>query len=222
MTTEVAPSRSVLAWLYHLRSADSLFVTDERQRVVHWSASAERTFGYTAAEVLGRPCYEVVAGLNLSGHPVCRPDCQVAVNARRGRVTACYDVLARRQDGSRVWLNTSILLAPTVPDADTGKGTYLIHLARELDHPPAPSGTHVLAHAAEARADAPATGDERLSRREIEVLRLLADGRTTAEIAAALTVSPFTARNHISSIQRKLGARNRVETVLQAAARGLI
>ena len=99
---------------------------------------------------------------------------------------------------------------------------YLIHLARELDHAPAPPGTHALAHAAEGRADAPAAGDERLSRRELEVLRLLADGRTTAEIAAALTVSPFTARNHISSIQRKLGARNRVETVLLAAARGLI
>jgi PAS domain S-box-containing protein len=222
MTADRRDAADVPDWLTHLRSADSLFVTDERQRVVLWSGSAERTFGYTAAEVLGRPCYEVVAGLNVTGHPVCRQDCQVTTNARRGRVTACYDVLARRRDGSRVWLNNSILLAPATPGAGNGTGTYLIHLARELDHAPAPSGTRALAHAAEARADAPATGDERLSRREIEVLRLLADGRTTAEIAAALTVSPFTARNHISSIQRKLGARNRVETVLRAAARGLI
>lgn len=220
MTADRRDAADVPDWLTRLHSADSLFVTDERQRVVLWSCSAERTFGYTAGEVLGRPCYEVVAGLNVTGHPVCRQDCQVTVNARRGRVTACYDVLARRRDGSRVWLNNSILLAPAAPGA--GKGMYLIHLARELDHAPAPPGTHALAHAAEGRADAPAAGDERLSRRELEVLRLLADGRTTAEIAAALTVSPFTARNHISSIQRKLGARNRVETVLLAAARGLI
>ncbi len=209
-------------WLRSLRSADGLFVTDERQQVVLWSGSAERILGYTADAVLGRPCYEVVAGLNVSGHPVCRANCQAVVNARRGRVTPCYDVLARRGDGGRVWLNSSILLAPAAGDSSTGKGAYLIHLMRELDHAPALPGTGGLAGTPGPRAATPAAGDERLSRREMEVLRLLVEGRTTAEIAAALTVSPFTARNHISSIQRKLGARNRVETVLQAAARGLI
>ena len=54
-----------------------------------------------------------------------------------------------------------------------------------------------------------------LSAREIEVLRLLADGHTDREIAAALTISPRTAETHVAAILRKLDVRNRSE----AAAR---
>jgi DNA-binding NarL/FixJ family response regulator len=54
-----------------------------------------------------------------------------------------------------------------------------------------------------------------LTAREAEVLRLLAEGLTDREIGGALTISPRTVENHVSSVLRKLGARNRAE----AAAR---
>jgi non-specific serine/threonine protein kinase len=50
-----------------------------------------------------------------------------------------------------------------------------------------------------------------LTGRELEVLRLLATGRTNVEIADALFVSPGTVRNHVSNILGKLGARTRTE-----------
>jgi DNA-binding NarL/FixJ family response regulator len=50
-----------------------------------------------------------------------------------------------------------------------------------------------------------------LTPREVEVLRLLADGLTDREIAEALTVSPRTVETHVSSVLHKLGARNRAE-----------
>ena len=50
-----------------------------------------------------------------------------------------------------------------------------------------------------------------LSGRELEVLRLLAEGLTDREIASALVVSPRTVETHVSSILHKLGARNRAE-----------
>lgn len=53
-----------------------------------------------------------------------------------------------------------------------------------------------------------------LSRRELELLRLLATGQTTVEIAETLTISRLTARNHILNLERKLGARSRVEAVV--------
>lgn len=53
--------------------------------------------------------------------------------------------------------------------------------------------------------------DELLSGRESEVLRLLADGLTDREIAAALSISPRTVESHVSSLLRKLGVRNRAE-----------
>lgn len=64
-----------------------------------------------------------------------------------------------------------------------------------------------------ARAPAPASDaiDDVLSSREQEVLRLLADGLTDREIAAALAISPRTVESHVSSVLRKLGVRNRAE-----------
>ncbi|MFC4147567.1 response regulator [Micromonospora mangrovi] len=52
---------------------------------------------------------------------------------------------------------------------------------------------------------------EALSRRETEVVRALARGRTNQEIAAELFISLSTVKSHLSGIQTKLGLRNRVE-----------
>ena len=61
-----------------------------------------------------------------------------------------------------------------------------------------------------------------LTARELEVLRLLAQGRQNKEIAAALTISQRTVKFHVSAIMTKLGADNRTEAVALAAQRGLV
>lgn len=50
-----------------------------------------------------------------------------------------------------------------------------------------------------------------LSEREREILALIAEGHTDAEIAHALTISVYTVQNHVKSILRKLEARNRTQ-----------
>lgn len=62
----------------------------------------------------------------------------------------------------------------------------------------------------------------RLTARELEVLRLLAEGRPNREIAAALVISERTVKFHVSSILRKLHAANRTEAVAVAAQQGLV
>ncbi|HEX4901280.1 MAG TPA: response regulator transcription factor [Acidimicrobiales bacterium] len=61
-----------------------------------------------------------------------------------------------------------------------------------------------------------------LSRRELEVLQLLSEGRSTAEIAEKLILSVNTVRNHITHLMAKLGVRSRLEAVNVAVRRGLI
>ena len=61
-----------------------------------------------------------------------------------------------------------------------------------------------------------------LTAREIEVLRLLADGMTTEQIAGELFVSSNTVRNHVNNIIRKLNVHSRLEAVSQAIRTGLI
>jgi DNA-binding NarL/FixJ family response regulator len=63
---------------------------------------------------------------------------------------------------------------------------------------------------------------EPLTDREMEVLALLAQGKTNKEIAAALVISERTVKFHVGSILGKLGAGNRTEAVTIAAQRGLI
>jgi DNA-binding NarL/FixJ family response regulator len=63
---------------------------------------------------------------------------------------------------------------------------------------------------------------EPLTEREMEVLRLLAQGKSNKEIAAALTVTERTAKFHVAAILGKLGAANRTEAVTLAVQRGLI
>lgn len=58
---------------------------------------------------------------------------------------------------------------------------------------------------------------ERLTRREQEVLALMGDGLSNAEIAASLHLAEGTVKVHITSILRTIGARNRVEAALIAA-----
>jgi DNA-binding NarL/FixJ family response regulator len=60
-----------------------------------------------------------------------------------------------------------------------------------------------------------------LSPRELEVLHLIARGMENAKIAETLTISPRTAKNHVSSILAKLGLPSRVEAAIYAVRRGL-
>jgi DNA-binding NarL/FixJ family response regulator len=56
-----------------------------------------------------------------------------------------------------------------------------------------------------------------LTDREVEVLELVAEGATNAEIAARLGLSVRTVDHHVSAILSKLGARSRREAVVNAA-----
>lgn len=66
------------------------------------------------------------------------------------------------------------------------------------------------------------TAGATLTPREAEVLRLLAEGLANKEIAARLSFSTHTAKFHVESILRKLGAVNRAEAVMEGIRQGLL
>lgn len=61
-----------------------------------------------------------------------------------------------------------------------------------------------------------------LTKREEEVLRLIADGASTPEVGAGLFISTKTVRHHLSSIYEKLDSRDRTQAVLRAVRMGII
>ncbi len=101
-------------------------------------------------------------------------------------------------DAIRLVASGNALLAPSV-------------LARLLDrfaHPAATESTDAVL--------------ERLTEREREILRLVAEGLSNAEIAARLFVGETTVKTHVSNLLRKLGVRDRVQAVITAYDSGLI
>jgi DNA-binding CsgD family transcriptional regulator len=185
-----------------LRTADGLFITDQEQRVRFWSESAEKILGISATDTVGKHCYEVLMGSDFAGQPFCRSACPVSRNARKLRPVRDYELVVDGPDGSRRAINNSIILGPR-PAHD------VVHLFREVKRPRAPR-----AFASRKPKGSNAEPATSLSRREQEVLKLAAAGMRTAQIAEAMGVSRYTARNQLSSVYRKLGVRSRMEAAV--------
>lgn len=93
-----------------------------------------------------------------------------------------------------------------------------VRAAHAGEHPIAPQLVASLV-ARIGRRDAPI---RHLTRREVEVLRYLAEGMTTADLSEQLQLSLNTVRNHIQSAIRRLGAHSKLEAVAIAQREGLI
>ncbi len=122
---------------------------------------------------------------------------RAATQLRAAWLTAAIEVLARR---ARIALPTPAAVAAGAESAET---------AAE-------------AGAAAASSRAPAAPTHTLSAREIEVLRLVAAGRSNGEIGDELFISRKTAGVHVTHILDKLGVSNRVEAAMAAARLGIL
>ncbi|WP_144795900.1 helix-turn-helix transcriptional regulator [Microbacterium paludicola] len=95
---------------------------------------------------------------------------------------------------------------------DRKVSSRLLACAREL-HPLDGSRRAMAAGATGASASAEAAPNQILSERELEVARLVVEGKTYAEIGEAIFISPRTAEHHIAHIRRRLGANSRSEVI---------
>jgi len=111
---------------------------------------------------------------------------------------------------------------------DAGAMGYVIKDEADADLPEAirrvASGQRYISRrvAAHEHAVAQLASEERITPREIEVLRLVALGYTSSEIASQLHVSGRTIETHRSRLHHKLGLSTRAELVRYALGRGLL
>ena len=190
------------------RTGDGAFVIGADGHIALWNRAAERILGYAARDVLGRPCCDVFVGTDGSGNRLCYRGCHVMNLVKLGDPVQSFDMHTRAKNGRAIWLNISILSAPDEPD-----GTRTIHLFRDVT---ATKELLTLVHerlAGPPPGGAPGSPGASLSRRELEVLRLMADGLSTSVAAQRLRVSRATIRNHVQSILTKLGVHSRLEAV---------
>ena len=208
-------------------TADAAFAIDASGTITAWNPGAEALFGYAAADALGRFCADVVHASDELG-PVCGPYCSVLQSVRKGRPLSNFD-LEVATGGRRTWCNVSVLLARV----SGAKKPYSIHIVRATDtckrmelllrdvvaRATGLPAERALQGAASAR---PAASASDLSKRELEILRLLANGSGTASIAQQLSLQRTTVNNHVQRILRKLQAHTRLEAVRRAEIAGLV
>ncbi len=107
----------------------------------------------------------------------------------------------------------------------SGDATHLLAMVRDICEPLNATPTLARVDALAARltsVPAPASYPAGLTRREVEVLRLLPGGHSNAEIAEALFVSPRTVQTHLSNLYAKLGVGGRAEAVAYAVTHGFV
>lgn len=193
---------------------DPAFSVTLNRRIVTWNAAAERYFALRTADVVGRYCFElVIKRLGLLGTPCAF--CALA-HANRNRDTALSGISTL---GASHMGTVSATGFRTFTARTTSGETQLVHLL----------AVPLQSHAGEAESPTPEVDQEEsdlppvlLTPREREVLRLLADGLTTTEIAARLSISRITARNHVTHVMDKLEVKSRLRAVVVATQRGLL
>lgn len=194
-------------------TADAALATDESGRIVIWNQAAERLLGYAAEEVLGRPCHDVLCGLDVFGNRFCDESCALQCMMRRHEAVRSFEMDVRRESGEVVRIAISVM---AVPGPRPSQYT-LIHLMRPSEDRPTLStsvaGMVPLAAAQSSAEPAHQAQLRSLTHREREVLRVLSDGLSTEDIADTLFISVATVRNHIQNILRKLEVHSKVEAV---------
>jgi DNA-binding NarL/FixJ family response regulator len=97
-----------------------------------------------------------------------------------------------------------------------------VEAAVDGDTPLSPRVAGLIVHRARGRGGELDASGAGLSDREVEVLRLLAEGLDNNEIALRLYLSPTTVKRHVSTIFSKAGVSNRVQAAIWAVRAGII
>jgi DNA-binding CsgD family transcriptional regulator len=166
------------------------------------------------AEVAGRD--RVVASAVLARGRIAAADGAPAAETLIRDALNRYAALGLRHETARARLELTRLLVRTRPDAaaDVARRTFSelesLGAVREADEAASLMRTLGLT----ARSGPRAAG--LLTERELEVLRLLAEGNTNAEIGRRLFISPKTAEHHVARIYRKLDVRSRSQAATYA------
>jgi PAS domain S-box-containing protein len=194
-------------WAIFERSGIPMSLIDAERRYVAVNDATVEFYGFPRDELIGAQ----------TGH--------LLAPGERAKLDAAWEELKRtgeyygdravtRADGSQIRVQFAT-------HASTASGRWLamvVVLSARVE----PDGPELIAADAAIEARPPAPSGPRLTRRERDVVRLVALGASTRQVAADLFVAPDTVRSHVRNAMSKTGARTRAQLVAIALADGLI
>jgi PAS domain S-box-containing protein len=194
-------------WSIFERSRFPMALVDADGRYVSVNDDAVGFFGYPHERLIG----------HLPG--------RLLAPEQQARLARAWEVLKRTGEyyGDRIVTRADgmDLRIQYAAHASTVSGRWLA-FAVVLSARARPSGPELIAPAAESEPDALPREQPRLTRREREIVRLVALGASNREIADRLYISPETVRSHLRNAMSKTSARTRAQLVAIALSEGLL
>ena len=192
-------------------TGNAAFAVDTKGVLVQWNPAAEKIFGFPAKEALQQKCWKLLRGKDIYSNKYCCKFCPLREMAFQHEEVNGFQASFKTASSGRKQFSISCV---TVFD-ESDKG-LLLHICLPQREAVKRGNTGVTSK--------PAAENDRvtLSRRETEVLTLLADEEGTRQIASIMHIRPATVRNHIYSVLRKLRVHKRLDAVTLAKRLKLI
>lgn len=198
------------------RAGAAAFATDEKGRIAIWNKGAEEMLGHSASQVLGKSCHEIICGHDVFGNRFCDRQCSLGFMVERHETVRHFELDIRGESGEMIPTHVSIVVFP----GSRPRQYTMVHFIERVDR-------HREANALVRRIlteqhptlrvltvdESPTRQYQPLTSREIQILRLLAEGASTKGIADSLFISVTTTRNHVQNILRKLEVHSKLEAV---------
>ena len=209
------------------RSGQAVFAIDSADRIILWNGKCEKVLGRKSRDVLGKKCYEVLAGRDVHGNIYCYRNCPVAFQAREkpGDPVQKFSLAVELGKSGPKWFEISLFAIPSYHPALS----TVVHVVRESRKKPS-----ALERTLASEAKPPATAEPlwpmtarsgplaELTQREREILRGLSEGLSTSALAKRLSIAPVTVRNHVQNILQKLDVHTKLAAVALAYHHGLV
>lgn len=203
-------------------TAEPAFACDRRGSIVAWNESAERLLGHAASDVIGKHCYEVLEGKDVFGNRFCDKRCAIRDMVHRHEPVHLCQLSYCTAASARINVSVSVFAV-----FGAARPEYaVVHVLEPLENsgdksPTEAPGRYGQSDSPDEPAKANASPTE-LTTRETEVLRMLAAGSNTRDVAERLCISEATVRNHVRNILNKLDVHSRLEAVCLAIHRRLL
>lgn len=218
------PHERPSGWEVLASIGDSLMVMDRDYRVIWYREPLINQYR-PGAKVVGETCHQVFFGRDTP----CPQDCPVRP-VFAGGLPQVVERHAILPDGSECWRE-----ARAFPIVDRrGRVAFVARISFDITHRKQQEGRRerdleglersLMETNRLAMGELPfqPDGGPGLTRRELEVLRLVAQGLSNPRMARVLGISPHTVKRHVVNIFNKLGVGDRAQAAVWAARRGLV
>lgn len=193
---------------------EAVFATDSTHHIVYQNPVFPQMLQCPAAQISERKCYEVLQGRTLDGHRFCGADCPAGHDLVCGRAVDNFDLVISRPNRQLMWLSVGAFAIPRAMDR-----VAAIFVLRPVNSFQAATGFPGTAARKEELSQKNVTP---LTRREQQILQLLASGSSTDAMAQTLDISHITVRRHAQNLFTKLGVHSRAEAVSYAYRHHLV